>query len=390
MGRVRTVTWPRANALRLARHRLTTPVDAPDAAALAGVARAAAGIHAQIPSAAEVSLARRTTTATRADVRAALWDDDATLVRTMGPRGTVHLHPAADLPLWSAALSAIPWRSGFPEDIRLTADQTDEVVAAVGAALAEEDLTVDELGERVVATTGPWAADEVMPAFGGFWPRWRQALHTAAHRGALCFGPDRGRRVTYSSPARRWPDQAAVPAEVGVAHVVTTYLRAFGPGTPAGFARWIEAPVGWATEAFAAHAGEEVRLAGAPGRLAAGDPADDELPRRPPVLLLPYFDAFVVGSQPRDRLYPGAAAGRALSPSGQAGNVPVVLVDGVVGGVWHQKRSGRKVAVTVEVLGADLSARHRRALDVEVERLGAIVEATPTLTLGPVTVGPHA
>ena len=26
---------------------------------------------------------------------------------------------------------------------------------------------------------------------------------------------------------------------------------------------------------------------------------------------------------------------------GQAGNYPVVLVDGVVGGVWHQRRSGR-------------------------------------------------
>jgi len=41
----------------------------------------------------------------------------------------------------------------------------------------------------------------------------------------------------------------------------------------------------------------------------------------------------------RDRLYPGPAAARALTPSGQAGNYPVLLVDGVVGGLRHQRRS---------------------------------------------------
>jgi hypothetical protein len=118
---------------------------------------------------------------------------------------------------------------------------------------------------------------------------------------------------------------------------------------------------------------------------------DTEVPADPPrgVRLLPYFDAFVVASQPRERLYPGAAAGRALSPTGQAGNYPVVLVDGVVGGVWHQRRSGRRLAVTVEPL-RDLTAGQRRQLDEEVELLGAVMEAEPALTIGTVTVGPHA
>ena len=56
--------------------------------------------------------------------------------------------------------------------------------------------------------------------------------------------------------------------------------------------------------------------------------------------LLPYFDAFQVGSQPRALLFPGRASERALAGA-QAGNFPVLLLDGVVGGVWHQKRSGR-------------------------------------------------
>jgi hypothetical protein len=104
---------------------------------------------------------------------------------------------------------------------------------------------------------------------------------------------------------------------------------------------------------------------------------------------LPYFDAYVVAAQPRDRLYPGAAAVRALTPSGQAGNYPVLLVDGVVGGVWHQRRSGRRLVLTVEPL-RELTAPQLRELAEEAELIGAVMEATPTLTVGPVTVGAHA
>lgn len=57
--------------------------------------------------------------------------------------------------------------------------------------------------------------------------------------------------------------------------------------------------------------------------------------------------------------------------------------------MWHQKRSGRKIQVTVEPLG-DLTARHRRELDEQVDRIGEIMEGKPDLTVGPITVGPHA
>ena len=67
----------------------------------------------------------------------------------------------------------------------------------------------------------------------------------------------------------------------------------------------------------------------------------------------------------------------------------MLLVDGVVGGVWHQRRSGSRLAVTVEPLG-ELTAAQRRQLEDEVELVGAVMEAKPTLTVGPVTVGPHA
>ena len=81
-------------------------------------------------------------------------------------------------------------------------------------------------------------------------------------------------------------------------------------------------------------------------------------------------------------------ADRALA-GGQAGNFPVLLIDGIAAGVWHQRRSGRKLNITLEPL-EELTTAHRRQLEDQVERIGEILEAAPQLTIGAVTVGAHA
>ncbi|MFE7141094.1 winged helix DNA-binding domain-containing protein [Streptomyces sp. NPDC057644] len=383
------VTWAGANARRLARQHLH-----PDAAATAppfaspGEAVAAMlGAHAQVLSAAELSVGLRGDGLTRMDVRTALWSDRS-LVKTFGPRGTVHLLPAADLPLWTGALSAVPTGPNpFPKDARMTPDQVEAVVAAIGEALTGAELTIDELSDEVVARTGPWAGDLVMPGFQAMWPRWRQVLHLAGHRGALAYAPNRGRKATYTNPGcTPLPGAGALPA------LIERYLHAYGPATPAHFARWLAAPKRWAAEQFAALAGagaiEEVTFAEeGPAWVVAGDTDFPDAEVRG-VRLLPYFDAFAIASWPRERLFPGAAYERALG-GGQSGNFPVLLVDGVVAGVWHQRRSGRRIAVTVEPL-EPLSAPRSRALEEQVERVAAIMEGTAELTVGRVTVGPHA
>jgi hypothetical protein len=371
----------------MARHALTEPATDLDPADIAGVL---CGAHAQVLSAAEFSIGRRIAGATRADVQRALWED-RTLVKTFGPRGTVHLLPAADLPMWTGALSALPSSvPAHPEPVRFTPGQAEEVIAAIGDALADAELTVDELTEAIVDRTGPWAGEPTMEAFQGRWPRWRQLTSTAAHRGMLCFGPNRGPKVTYTNPHRWLPGFRPDDGDAALRTVLTRYLYAYGPATPQHFARWLSVPPRRAAELFGELAGglEPVELDGAAGWVLGGDTATPQQPHRG-IRLLGYFDAYVVAGQPRERLYPGAAATRGLTPAGQAGNYPVLLVDGVVGGVWHQRRFGRKLAITVEPL-RELTATQRRQLDDEVELVGAVTQATPTLTVGTVPVGPHA
>jgi hypothetical protein len=80
---------------------------------------------------------------------------------------------------------------------------------------------------------------------------------------------------------------------------------------------------------------------------------------------------------------------RRMIRHGQAGNYPVLLVDGIVGGVWHQRRAGGRLAITVEPL-RELTAHQHRQLCDEVDLVGAVMEATATLTVGTVTTGAHA
>jgi hypothetical protein len=97
------LSWAAVCARRLERHGLAAPLPR---ARPADVVRAMGGVaHAQVLSAAELSIGLRTTGATRVDVRDALWTDRS-LVKTFGPRGTVHLLPTQDLPIWVGALCA--------------------------------------------------------------------------------------------------------------------------------------------------------------------------------------------------------------------------------------------------------------------------------------------
>jgi len=235
MGRIRKLTWPQVWGLRLARHGLSRPVPPRDLARQVGVM---CGAHAQVMSAAELSIGLRVEGSTRRTVREAL-SEDRSLVKAFGPRGTVHLVASADLPMWNAVLGAALNPPNLPPDLRMDTEQTDAVVAAIDAALADAELTLEELDAEVVRRAGAWAGERVMPAFQEWWPRWRQAERTAAFRGVLCFGPNRGQKVTYTSP-RRWlgAHTAEDPSRAGRL-VLQRYLHAYGPATPEHLARWL-------------------------------------------------------------------------------------------------------------------------------------------------------
>lgn len=160
------VEWEQVVARRVERHFLAAP--GPDPAA---VVAAMCGAHAQVRTAGELSVGLRLDGAVRADVRVAV-EETRELVRTFGPRGTVHLLPTRDLPTWTGALSTIPRPlPAFGPGIQLPPEQLAEVVAGIGTALADAELTVDELTAALADEVGAWAVERCMPAFQVLWPR---------------------------------------------------------------------------------------------------------------------------------------------------------------------------------------------------------------------------
>ncbi|GII97500.1 DNA glycosylase AlkZ-like family protein [Sinosporangium siamense] len=173
------LTWADVCAMRLRRHALDVPARE---GGVAGVVADMAGLHAQVMSAAELGVGLRLAGATRVALREALWVERS-VVKTFGPRGTVHVLPSRDLHLWTAALAAVPAPGvAVPPEMRMTPDQVEAVLEAVGDALKDAELTVDELTGEVVARAGAWAGDLVMPAFQGMWPRWRQVVAGLWHQ----------------------------------------------------------------------------------------------------------------------------------------------------------------------------------------------------------------
>lgn len=94
------LTWAEVCARRLDRHGLAAPFQGAQPAV---IACAICGAQAQVLSAAELSIGLRIAGITRRQIQEALWSERS-LVKTFGPRGTVHLLAAQDLPEWIGAL----------------------------------------------------------------------------------------------------------------------------------------------------------------------------------------------------------------------------------------------------------------------------------------------
>jgi hypothetical protein len=99
--------------------------------------------------------------------------------------------------------------------------------------------------------------------------------------------------------------------------------------------------------------------------------------------MLPYFDAYTVGCHPRDLLFP--INRDRVAPGGSAGNFPVILVDGAVAGIWHQRKSGRRLQMTVEAF-QDLD---RDQIVAQAERIAAISDSQASVAFDRVAVTSH-
>jgi winged helix DNA-binding protein len=375
------IGWDGVRARRLARSSLTPRASSDE---LVQVAGAVCGVHAQVQTSSELQLVARVEGLVQADVRSALWERRA-LVKAWTVRGTLHLHPAGELPLWFAARRAVlrsaekglpGWRdpSGMLHPPIGAAD-VEAVRAAVWEVLDGRCLLRDELAEEVVERVGGAARERLRSGFAFFLAE-------------LCQGPPQGTRITLARPDQWIDGWRDVPDEdEALREVCRRFLRTYGPARPADFCEWFSSAAFKAADArrlFDSLAGElaEVRVDGRRSFVLAGDDSFD--PPTGAVRLLPEYDAYVMAFRERDQLVPAAVRelvaqhgrGRYEGPAG----VRFVLVDGFAAGLWERRRRGKRIELRV-TLARRVGRSARTELKLEADRIGMFLGLEPELAV---------
>ena len=358
------LTWDEVRARRLARSSLTGR-----ATDFLQVAHDVGGIHAQVQASAELQLAARVDGITQQDVREALWRD-RTLVKAWTLRGTLHLHPAGELPLWLAARRALSSRStelpawADPKGVvhpPVGPTELAEIQAAVWKAFEGRALLRDELATEVVKRVGTKHEGRLRSGFAFF-------------TDALVQGPPQGSKITLARPDEWIDGWQGVDENAARREVLRRYLWAYGPARPADFRAWFgDVP-------FEVIDVEEVDVEGHRAYVLADDNEFPE-PQRS-VRLLPEYDVYVMGFREREHLVPEAVReqvaahgrGRYEGPAG----VRFLVVDGVAAGLWERKRRAKHIDITVTP-ARKLARAEQRALEAEVERYGVCLGLEPVL-----------
>jgi hypothetical protein len=374
-------TWDEVRARRLERSFLTTRAS-PDG--LHEVVRDTGGVHAQVQASAELQIATRVDGLTQHDVREALWERRS-LVKAWTLRGTLHLHPAGELPLWYAALRAVS--DSEPQGLEAWVDPKGELHPALGRddvreirdavldALDGRCLLREELAAEVVQCVGPKARGRLLSGFAFF-------------GGAeLCQGPPQGSKITLARPdqwVERWQE---VDEQEGLREVCRRYLRTYGPATPKDFREWFASRSFKPADARAlfdsiANELDTVDVEGHSAFVPVGDTAFPKAEAS--VRLLPEYDVYVMGFRERDQLVPEevrrqvAVHGRGKY-EGPAG-VRFLVIKGIAAGLWERKKRGKRIEVQVTP-SRKLTRAERAGIDTEAERIGAFLGLEPVLTV---------
>src|ERR687895_529954 len=358
------LTWPGVLAWRLTRQHLGRRARREEAL---GVVSQICGLHAQVMSSAELTLWARVEDLEPEAVREALWERRS-LVKTWAMRGTLHLLPADELPLWVAAMGVLKPRhyvASWQRHYGLRREEAEAMLAAIAEALDDRMLTREELAQEVGRLLGSEElGGKLRDGFGAL-------LKPSAFKGDLLFAPSVGRNVRFARPDQWLPGWEPEQPEVAAREVVRRYLAAYGPATREKFARWFGMSSPAQSGRLIESLDEEVAPVEVEGShawmLAEHIPEAEKAEPSGVVRLLPAFDHYVVAA-PRNReaVLPEVLKRRVYRPQGWLS--PVVVVDGRMEGLWRHERKGDRLVVEIEPFTKQ-PEWVRRAAEEEAERL---------------------
>ena len=350
------LTWQQVHAFRLQRHYLARPAPSGD---LLDVASSTCGLQAQVMSAAQLALRARTSAVSAQEIEQALWQDH-TLVKVWSMRGTLHLLPARELPLYVAALKPYRlkqerrWLAQYGVDDRALAAMADAILEALRAGPLTRRQLTQALQSRL-KHSAPQIQDLVEHGWGGLGKY-------VCLQGDLCVGPNQGQEATFVRRDHWLAEWEDVPGEQAEAWLLRRYLGAYGPAIVQDFAAWAGLSMRDARQIWQ-RLRPEMATTSVEGKSAAVLESDLATIKAATlesqiVHLLPSFDVYLLGHRSKSHLVADGNYKRVYRAAGWIS--PVILIDGRVAGVWSYTRREKTLQVNVEPFAT--ISKHQRAL----------------------------
>ncbi len=344
------------------------------AADVAAAARAMLGAQSQQLPPSLLALSLRTAGRPAAtEIEERLFGPGRDLVRTWGPRDTLHVYDAAAD--WADVVAAREqWAPGGRRGVMPSGELLDavrKVMAGAGGKATRKDLFsvlpadyVAEAAEKI----GPGPKAQQLAAARPLW--------ALAHRGEVCLTEKLGAEQVYASRATWFPDLpwAVAPALEAATRLTRRYLAAYGPATANDVAHFFGARVkqarGWLEtlqDALIA-----VRCGDRRGLVALAEDAADLVVEPPatkngwPARMLPLWEGMLMAHADKSWTVPEEAERKLIWR--KAGYVAAtVLARGRIVATWTHKKRSRRLAVAVEPLGSWRVRAHAAATRREAD-----------------------
>jgi len=335
--------------LYLTKHHLLTKAKKKD---LLKVVDHVCGLHAQAATTPYLSLWSRVE-----DFEDAMLDDalyrDRSLVKTWVMRGTLHVIPSVDLPIYNRALKRM-WfehhgRFMHAPDWPSIDERRNIIYPKILEALAREPLKRKDLNDKVrtLLKDGSKPYERLFSGWGGI-------LKETAYEGLTVHAQPCDRESCFARLDNWLPrlDLNSTSEEKAHKKLLVKYLGGYGPATQQDFCLWSGLMAGDARRAVEnTDLITEIKVEGSKGSFLLLNQDSSlidsvDLDEKTPPCLLPKFDSFLLGHKDRRRIIRDEYKPRVFKP--KVGDIAAtVLINGRIVGTWRQNRTKRMLTITI-------------------------------------------
>jgi hypothetical protein len=284
--------------------------------------------------------------------------EDKSLVKTWVMRGTLHIIPAEELPVYNRSLRRM-WFEHHGRFMRApewpTIEQRrSQIYPKILQALTQKPLKRKDLGDKVRSML----KDKSLP-YERLFSGWGGILKETAYEGLTVHAEPCERESCFSN-LRWWLPRIkldSISEEEAQKRLFIKYLRGYGPATQQDFSLWSGSMAGDAKRAIenASSMIEQIEVEGAKGKfwLLKDDMKvldSTDLAEPAPVRLLPKFDSILLGHRDRSRIIKEQHKRLVFKP--KVGDIAAtVVIDGQIAGTWRHTRKRRTLAVAIRPFG---------------------------------------